>query len=207
MIGVFPPSYHYIGWTAGSLDRYLLAPRAAGDRPRAVGAARGAHQSPARHDRRGGAGLFSVAGTRDYLVFMREVWAMGDEAVAAGVPLESPRRRLRPGTATTSTSTAATTTSARAPRRADPGGSTSTLPPPIRPMSSPPNRCRATSSSEKRPYSSWLLREPHDIFLLRRWGTSWPPWPSSQAGPETIRTGREVSRHRSSSHRDAGTDR
>ncbi len=32
--------------------------------------------------------LFSVAGTRDYLVFMRAVWAMGEEAVAAGVPLD-----------------------------------------------------------------------------------------------------------------------
>ncbi len=34
--------------------------------------------------------------------------------------------------------------------------------------------------TEKRSYSSWLFGEPHDIFLLRRWGTSWPPWPSSK---------------------------
>ncbi len=56
VVGVFPPSYHYIGWTAGSLDRYLLAPRAAGDCPRSVGSARGTHQPAARHDGRGRAG-------------------------------------------------------------------------------------------------------------------------------------------------------
>ena len=29
-----------------------------------------------------------MAGTRDYLAFCAQVWALGDEAVAAGVPLD-----------------------------------------------------------------------------------------------------------------------
>ena len=32
--------------------------------------------------------LFAVAGTRDYLVFMRAVWATAEQAVARGVPLD-----------------------------------------------------------------------------------------------------------------------
>ncbi len=88
VIGILPPSYHYIGWAAGSLDRYLLplAPLAVA---LALWGLRGARLSlPLGWLVAAALALFAVAGTRDYLVFMRAVWTMGDEAVAAGVPLD-----------------------------------------------------------------------------------------------------------------------
>ena len=88
VVGVLPPSYHYIGWAAGSLDRYLLplVPLAIA---LTLWALRDVHLTlPLGWVVAAALALFSVAGTRDYLVFMRGVWAMGDEAVARGVPLD-----------------------------------------------------------------------------------------------------------------------
>ena len=88
VLGVMPPSYHYIGWAAGSLDRYLL-PLVPLTIALALWALRGVRISlPLGWIVVAALALFSVAGTRDYLVFMRAVWAMGEEATAAGVPLD-----------------------------------------------------------------------------------------------------------------------
>ena len=87
VIGVFPPSYHYIGWTAGSLDRYLLPLI-----PLTIVLALWA--LPARRWLAGAwvvvafSAVFAIAGTRDYLVYLRGVWSVASTAVAAGVPLD-----------------------------------------------------------------------------------------------------------------------
>jgi 4-amino-4-deoxy-L-arabinose transferase-like glycosyltransferase len=86
--GILPPSYHYIGWAAGSLDRYLL-PLVPLTIALALWALRGVRVVlPLGWIIVAALALFSIAGTRDYLVFMREVWAMAEEATAAGVPLD-----------------------------------------------------------------------------------------------------------------------
>ncbi len=86
--GALPPSYHYIGWTAGSLDRYLL-PLA----PLAIALALWSVRDLALAPLLGwlvvaGMLAFSVAGTRDYLVYLQAVWQMADAAVARGTPLD-----------------------------------------------------------------------------------------------------------------------
>jgi 4-amino-4-deoxy-L-arabinose transferase-like glycosyltransferase len=86
--GVLPPSYHFLGWSAGSVDRYLipLAPLAIA---LALWALRGVPVVlPLGWLVVAVLALFSIAGTRDYLVFLDDVWAMGEDAVAAGVPLD-----------------------------------------------------------------------------------------------------------------------
>src|SRR5215207_9672430 len=88
VLGVMVPSYHYIGWAAGSLDRYLL-PLVPLTIALALWALRGVRMTlPLGWVVVTALALFSIAGTRDYLVFMRAVWAMGEEATAAGVPLD-----------------------------------------------------------------------------------------------------------------------
>jgi hypothetical protein len=176
VVGVFPPSYHYIGWTAGSLDRYLLplVPLAIA---LALWGLRGTRINlPLGTTVAVVLAIFAVAGTRDYLVFMSEVWAVGDEAVAAGVPLD----RLDAGSAWDGYHLYEYGRDNHIRSRTPKGGPWWVY------FYAP-----ATDSSyvvatkplpryfvaEKRSYSSWLLREPQDIFLLRRWGVSWPPWP------------------------------
>src|SRR5215207_10559901 len=88
VLGVMVPSYHYIGWAAGSLDRYLL-PLVPLTIALALWALRGVRISlPFGCIVVAALALFSIAGTRDYLVFMRAVWDMGEEATVAGVPLD-----------------------------------------------------------------------------------------------------------------------
>ena len=118
--------------------------------------------------------LFSVAGTRDYLVFMRAVWAMGEEAVRAGVPLD----RLDAGSAWDGYHLYEYGLEnqhplAHAERRAVVGlllrarhrfglcgGGKATH--------------QAITSSAKTRYSSWLQRRADEPLSPRRWGTSWP---------------------------------
>ncbi|MDQ3695384.1 MAG: glycosyltransferase family 39 protein [Chloroflexota bacterium] len=88
VIGIFPPSYHYIGWTAGSLDRYLLPLI-----PLAICLTLWALRerplfAPAGWIVVALFAIFATAGTRDYLVYMKSVWGIAYEAVAAGVPLD-----------------------------------------------------------------------------------------------------------------------
>ena len=141
--GIVPPSYHYIGWAAGSLDRYLLplvpfaiglalwACAGCGSRCQRVGwSSPCSHSSPSL----GHATTSSTYGRSGRQRTMRS-------------PPEcrwSGWTRARPGTATTFTSTHWPIGSSRGRRRADPGGSTSTRRRPIRPTSSAPDRVPAT---------------------------------------------------------------
>lgn len=86
--GTFPPSYHYIGWTAGSLDRYLL-PLLPFTICLALWTLRGRRLFlPAAWGIVVAFALFATAGTRDYLGYMRTVWSVATDAVAAGVPYD-----------------------------------------------------------------------------------------------------------------------
>jgi 4-amino-4-deoxy-L-arabinose transferase-like glycosyltransferase len=183
VLGVFPPSYHYIGWAAGSLDRYLLplVPLAVA---LALWGLRGVRLAlPLGWALAIAMALFAVAGTRDYLVFMREVWAMGDRAVAAGVSLT----RLDAGSGWDGYHLYEYGQEYRIRSRTPKGGPWWVY------FYAP-----ATDSSyvvagkrlpghfvvERRQYSSWLLGKPANLFLQRR---RWAPWPPN-ALPKAILT-------------------
>lgn len=87
VVGVLPPSFHYLN-RGGSLDRYLLPLI-----PLAIALLLWAIRDVRLFDPVGWVVLaavaaFSVAGTRDYLVYMDAVWSMARTANAAGVPNE-----------------------------------------------------------------------------------------------------------------------
>jgi hypothetical protein len=173
-LGIFPPSYHFLGWSAGSVDRYLepLAPIVI------ALALWGLRDTPlsltAGWVVAGLLALFSIAGTRDYLVYMGGVWTLAEQAVAAGVPIN----------------------------RLDGGASWDgyylyeySL---THPLPSPPPRGRpwwislfapATDAAYvvagaplagedvvmERSYTPWLDGRPTDLYLLHRPGEPWPP--------------------------------
>lgn len=87
LIGVLPPSFHYQD-RGGSLDRYLL-PLAPFCVCLLLWALRDAKPvRPLGWLVIAGFAAFSIAGTRDYLVYMRSVWSIAREANALGVPNE-----------------------------------------------------------------------------------------------------------------------
>lgn len=173
VVGIFPPSYHYIGWTAGSLDRYLLPII-----PLAI-----ALTLWALRDRRlllpagwlivALFALFAVAGTRDYLVYLRSVWSVATDAVAAGVPLD----QIDAGAAWDGYylyEAGLVLDRGRTPR----GGpwwvyfygratDSSYV------VSSTPRR--GYFQVWKRSYATWLSREPAAVYFLRRGDRAWPP--------------------------------
>jgi hypothetical protein len=122
--------------------------------------------------------LFSIAGTRDYLVFMRAVWDMGEEATAAGVPLD----RLDAGSGWDGYHLYEYGLEHRIRSRTPKGGPWWVY------FYAP-----ATDSAyvvagkplpgyhviREQPYSSWLQREPTNLYLLNRAGMPWPPLPAS----------------------------
>ena len=180
VLGVMPPSYHYIGWAAGSLDRYLL-PLVPLTIALALWALRGVRIAlPLGWIVVAALALFSIAGTRDYLVFMRAVWAMGEEAMAAGVPLD----RLDAGSGWDGYHLYEYGLEHRIRSRTPKGGPWWVY------FYAP-----ATDSAyvvagkplpgyhviRERPYSSWLQREPTNLYLLHRAGVPWPPRPASKA--------------------------
>jgi len=196
VLGVMPPSYHYIGWAAGSLDRYLL-PLVPLTIALALWALRGVRISlPFGCIVVAALALFSVAGTRDYLVFMREVWTMGEEAIAAGVPLD----RLDAGSGWDGYHLYEYGREHHIRSRTPKGGPWWVY------FYAP-----ATDSAyvvagkplpnyhviKKQPYSSWLQREPTNLYLLNRTGVPWPPRPASKeiltrpapGGLETVSSG------------------
>jgi hypothetical protein len=196
VLGVMPPSYHYIGWAAGSLDRYLL-PLVPLTIALALWALRGVGMVlPLAWIVVAALGLFSGAGTRDYLVFMRAVWAMGEEATAAGVPLD----RLDAGSGWDGYHLYEYGREHRIRSRTPKGGPWWVY------FYAP-----ATDSAyvvagkplpnyhvvRKQPYSSWLQREPTNLYLLHRTGVPWPPRPASKeiltrpapGGLETVSSG------------------
>jgi hypothetical protein len=174
VVGVFPPSYHYIGWSAGSLDRYLLplVPLAIA---LALWGLRGVRIAlPLGWVVAVALALFAVAGTRDYLVFMRAVWAMGDEAIASGVPLT----RLDAGSAWDGYHLYELGLETPIRSRTPTGGPWWVY------FYAPATDSAYVVSSkplprhlvtDRRPYSSWLQRTPTNLYLLRRWGLPWPP--------------------------------
>ncbi len=183
VIGVMPPSYHYIGWAAGSLDRYLLplVPLAIALALWAMGSVRIA--LPLGWLIAAALALFAIAGARDYLVFMSAVWDLGEEAVAEGVPLE----RLDAGSSWDGYHLYEQGLENRIRSRTPKGGpwwvyfyapaTDSSYVVASKPL--PRHRIVA-----KRPYSSWLQRKPTHLYLLRRWDAPWPP----DLGPKPILT-------------------
>ena len=178
VLGVMPPSYHYIGWAAGSLDRYLL-PLVPLTIALALWALRGLRIAlPLGWIVVAALALFSVAGTRDYLVFMRAVWAMGDEAVAAGVPLD----RLDAGAGWDGYYLYEYGREHRMRSRTPKGGPWWVY------FYAPATDSAYVVASKplsghrviiERPYSSWLQQEPANLYLLHRTGVPWPPRPAS----------------------------
>src|SRR4051794_37663734 len=173
VIGVFPPSYHFLGWSAGSLDRYLepLAPVAVAlalwglrERPLAL---------PAGWIVAVALALFAVAGTRDELVWMRSVWSLADEALAAGVPKD----RLDAGASWDGYELFEYGRANNiAPRT--PGGPWWVY------LFGPATDSTYVVAGQpiggydviaERPYSAWLSPDPTEIFLLRRQGEPGPP--------------------------------
>jgi hypothetical protein len=179
VIGVLPPSYHYIGWAAGSLDRYLL-PLAPLVIALALWALREVRLAlPLGWLLAIALALFSVAGTRDYLVFMREVWAMGDRALAAGVPLD----RLDAGSGWDGYYLYEYGLENRSRSRTPKGG-----PWWVYFYAPATDSAYAVAGKprkdyvvvEERPYDSWLDRGDPTLVLLRRSGEPWPPMAAAQ---------------------------
>jgi hypothetical protein len=174
VVGVMPPSYHYIGWAAGSLDRYLLplVPLAIALALWGMGSVRIA--LPLGWLVAAALALFAIAGTRDYLVFMRAVWDLGEEAVAKGVPLD----RLDAGSSWDGYHLYEYGLENRVRSRTPKGGpwwvyfyapaTDSAYVVASKPL--PRHHVVVT-----RPYSSWLQREPTHLYLLRRSDAPWPP--------------------------------
>jgi 4-amino-4-deoxy-L-arabinose transferase-like glycosyltransferase len=178
--GVLPPSYHYIGWTAGSLDRYLL-PLA----PMAIALALWSVRDITIVSLLGwvvvaGMLAFSVAGTRDYLTYLQAVWQMADVAVARGTPLD----RLDAGAGWDGyhlyEEGAAEGVRSRTPKGGPwwvyfygPATDSAYI------VSSTPRQgYRAVA---RREYQSWLQRKPTMLFLLRRLTVPWPPVPDGDS--------------------------
>ena len=174
VIGVLPPSYHYIGWAAGSLDRYLL-PLVPLIIALALWGLQGVRIAlPLGWVVVVALALFSVAGTRDYLTFLRQVWALGDEAVAAGVPLD----RLDAGSAWDGYHLYEYGLVHHSRSRTPKGGPWWVY------FYAPATDSSYVVSSKPIPgfifirkttVSSWLSQQPTTLYLLRRWGMSWPP--------------------------------
>jgi hypothetical protein len=174
--GVVPPSYHYIGWTAGSLDRYLL-PLA----PLAIALALWSVRELTILPQLGwlvvvGMLAFSVAGTRDYLVYLQAVWQMADVAVARGTPLD----RLDAGAGWDGYHLYEQGVAQEARSQTPKGGpwwvyfygpATDSA---YIVSSTPIKGYRAVA---RREYESWLQRKPTMLFLLRRLTVPWPPVP------------------------------
>jgi hypothetical protein len=181
VVGVMPPSFHYIGWASGSLDRYLL-PLVPLVIALALWGLRDVRLAmPLGWVVAAALAVFAVAGTRDYLVYMRAVWSLGEEAVAAGVPLD----RLDVGSGWDGYHLyergLATPIRSRTPQGGPwwvyfyaPATDSAYV------VSGKPLRNHLVIA--RRPYSSWLQMAPTNLYLLRRLGEPWPP----QAAPKGI---------------------
>ncbi|MDP9366527.1 MAG: glycosyltransferase family 39 protein [Chloroflexota bacterium] len=186
VIGVLPPSYHYLN-RGGSLDRYLL-PLLPLTLCLALWATRDVRLAPAIGWLVVAAfALFAVAGTRDYLVYMDEVWTLARAANAAGVPND----RLDGGSGWDGYHLYEYSRD-NCVRARTPNGpwwvyfyapaTDSTYVVAGRPLP-------GYAVVSEHPYSSWLETEPTSLFLLRRPDAPWPPAPTA-----TGRTGVPVDR-------------
>jgi hypothetical protein len=172
-IGTLPPSYHYIGWTAGSLDRYLL-PLIPLTICLALWALRDRRMFlPAGWILVAVFAIFATAGTRDYLTYMRTVWSLATDAVAAGVPYD----QLDAGAAWDGYHLYEFTEDFE--RSRSPRGS----PWWVYFYGRPTDSSYVVSGTPRRgyvrvwrrTYTPWLGREPDDLYLLRHPLRTWPP--------------------------------
>jgi hypothetical protein len=173
LVGWLPPSFHYRTWTAGSLDRYLL-PLLPFVLCLSLWAARDLRLARATAWLVvAGIGLCSVAGTRDYLVFMDAVWDTARAANRAGVE----NTRLDAGSGWDGYRLYEYSLANRVPPRTPNGpwwvyfyapATDSSYVVAGRPL---PGYVEVM----QRPYSSWLESEPTRVYLLRRQDVPGPP--------------------------------
>lgn len=176
VIGVLPPSFHYIR-RGYSLDRYLL-PLLPVVICLLLWATRDLRLwQPVGWVLVGGLLAFSVAGTRDYLVYMNAVWSTANDAVAAGARYDN----VDGGAAwdgyylyTYARDSGIT----RARTRNGPWWST---------FYGLATDSRYLVSSKPQPgyvivwrrgYGAWLPNGDSPMYLLRRFGVPWPPKPA-----------------------------
>jgi hypothetical protein len=178
-LGALLPSFEFRNWraygvSAPSLDRYLL-PLA----PLGIALALWTLREIAILPHLGwlvvaGMLAFSVAGTRDYLVYLQAVWQMADLAVARGSPLD----RLDAGAGWDGyhlyEEGAARHVRSRTPKGGPwwvyfygPATDSAYIV-----SATPRTGYRAVA---RRDYDSWLQRKPTMLFLLRRLTDPWPP--------------------------------
>lgn len=172
VVGVLPPSFHYLN-RGGSLDRYLLPLLPIGI-CFALCALRDARLFlPLGWLVIAAFAFFSVAGTRDYLVYMDGVWLLARDANAAGVAND----KLDAGSGWDGYHLYEYSRD-HVPRGRTVGGpwwvyfygkaTDSTYVVAGQPL---PGFVEVT----RRSYSSWLEREPTLLYLLRRPEAPWPP--------------------------------
>jgi len=172
VVGIIPPSYHYVN-RGGSLDRYLLPLL-----PFALALLLWALSDVTLSMVAGwlvvaAFVVVSVAGARDYLVYMSSVWQMAEEANAAGVRLD----RLDAGSGWDGYHLYEYSRDHRVKNRT-PGGPwwISFYAPVIDSsyvVSGRPQE--GYLLIRRREYSSWLASEPTWLYLLHRPSAPWPP--------------------------------
>jgi len=177
VIGILPPSFHYIHW-AGSLDRYLI-PLLPISIALALWATRGIRPwLPLGWVVVAAMIVLSTAMARDYLVFMREVWTVAREANDAGVPND----RLDAGSGWDGYHLyERSLTDPIRPRTQNGPWWTGFYAPHTDSTYVVAGRAvRGYNTVFRRRYSSWLETESTFVYLLRRTNARWPPnWGSS----------------------------
>jgi 4-amino-4-deoxy-L-arabinose transferase-like glycosyltransferase len=178
VIGMIPASYQYID-RGGSLDRYIL-PFIPLTIALAFWAVRDVQLvQPAVWV---GVALFaavSVAGTRDYLVYLDAVWEMAEEANAAGVPNE----KMDAGSAWDGYHLYTDMLDLGITKSLSPRGSPwwvyfyakqtdSTYM-----VTTNPAWRNGYFVVERREYDQWLEDDPVYVYIVRRWDAPWPPRP------------------------------
>jgi len=176
VVGVIPPSFHYQSW-AGSLDRYLL-PLLPLSIVLAVWAIRDVRIfQPLGWLIVGVFAVVSVAGARDYLVYMETVWSMARQATEEGVPIE----RLDAGSGWDGYHLYELSLAHPTPPRTKNGAWWTSFYAPIT------DSAYVVSGKpipgyyvvRKRPYSYWLEDDEVFLYLLRRADVPWPPLAST----------------------------
>ncbi len=175
LAGVLPPSYHYLH-RGVTLDRYLL-PVIAILIIAAMWALRDINLfQPVAWVLLAAVATFSVAGVRDYLVFMDAVWDMADHANAGGVTND----RLDAGSAWDGYHLYTIMLDENITKAKSPPGSPWWVYFYAKPTDSSyivatdPKVRAGYVVAESREYDQWLEDDPVQVYLLRRWYTPFP---------------------------------
>ncbi|MDQ4044352.1 MAG: hypothetical protein M3173_02750, partial [Chloroflexota bacterium] len=178
----FPPSYHYTD-RGVTLDRYLL-PVIAIMIPLVFYALRDVDLfQPISWLALATVAVVSVAGVRDYLVFMDAIWDMAETATENGVPLD----RLDAGSGWDGYHLYTVMLDENITKARSPAGSPWWIYFYAKPTDSSyivatdPNVRRGYAVVEERGYDQWLEDDPVHVYLLRRW---FLPYPIRWAGTE-----------------------